>query len=789
MNNNNVNESSSLYDDIRKTQYIQQSSTNPNRVLNNAFPVNIYNNYQKKIEKNINYPASQRYTVAAPFPSDNLLDLKGTNNALGFIPSEPQNKFSTAVKIKKIKNNRDISNKNFSSNTLNSDNFNNNYNNRNKRKPMDEISTNSSQNKSPLNSSADNTQNIFRNKILNKDDIIINNKINKTVNNNALNNNLNNNNKLSKNNVNNKNSINKNINSNIINNNINNKIINNNIINNNMNNNNINKNINNNNQNNNPYKKINNNNIQNNNNKGSSNNSLERTYLQNQFMNRNIAMSSMLKKIQFFERLNKIRRERMKIFENEFQKDTFFMKKDFFDNIFINEPEIDKNCPLTLIFHYIFNPQTEISQYRYQKSFFESIFQLRGDKNIKIIYNPNDLKHVPKYFNDFNYVNNLFNNFNEKELDTFITDIENWQKTFSFELQFVHPLQNNIGQNQIEINDVAKIYFVSPNDLIIDYHSYAENFPLSDSFVSISQYNFHCDIQYDKKNGRFTFKTSAIVYNKLQIINENIIQNVIKKEANNINSVELPVHTWKPLLNIIKDESKKNRAITDRIFKDHIRNTLNKYSKNKPKINYEEEKYENENKIMNINNISMNKNNPQKLQTNSINFNNNENQNINNKEEKSINNPYKNINKNIGKQNKIINISNNNIINNDMRTIIGNNNNILKKVDNKINDFKDENNIKGKIFKEENNIKKNIELNKKINYGNINNNNKEEVENNPYLYYGVLIAFFLFIFKTVLGIESGNISSETFFNVLIIIIIGFMLIKNHIIDNNQQNRI
>ena len=184
----------------------------------------------------------------------------------------------------------------------------------------------------------------------------------------------------------------------------------------------------------------------------------------------------------------------MKICENEFQRETFFMKKDFFDNIFINEQEIDKNCPLTLIFHYIFNPQMEISQYLYQKSFFESIFQLRGDKNIKIIYSPNDLKHVPKYFNDFNYVNNLFNNFNEKELDIFITDIEKWQKTFSFELQFVHPLQNNIGQNQIEINDVAKIYFVTTNDLIVDYHSYAENFPLSDSFVSISQYNFHCDI-------------------------------------------------------------------------------------------------------------------------------------------------------------------------------------------------------------------------------------------------------------------------------------------------------
>ena len=85
-------------------------------------------------------------------------------------------------------------------------------------------------------------------------------------------------------------------------------------------------------------------------------------------------------------------------------------------------------------------------------------------------------------------------------------------------------------------------------------------------------------------------------------------------------------------------------------------------------------------KIKNINNISLNKNCPEKIQTNIINFNNNENQNINDKKEKSINNPYKNINKNIDKQNKTINISNDNIINNDVGTIIGNNNNILKKL-------------------------------------------------------------------------------------------------------------
>ena len=81
----------------------------------------------------------------------------------------------------------------------------------------------------------------------------------------------------------------------------------------------------------------------------------------------------------------------------------------------------------------------------------------------------------------------------------------------------------------------------------------------------------------------------------------------------------------------------------------------------------------------------------------------------------------------------------------------------------------------------ENKLEKNNNLNKK---GYI---NKEEIAQNSFLFYGVLLTFFLFIFKTVLSIEYGNISSETFFNILIIIIIGFMLIKNYILDNNNNN--
>ena len=55
--------------------------------------------------------------------------------------------------------------------------------------------------------------------------------------------------------------------------------------------------------------------------------------------------------------------------------------------------------------------------------------------------------------------------------------------------------------------------------------------------------------------------------------------------------------------------------------------------------------------------------------------------------------------------------------------------------------------------------------------------NKEQI-----LFYGVILSFFIFIFKTVLSIELGTFSLETFFNIIIIIIIGFMLCKNQYIN-------
>ena len=106
---------------------------------------------------------------------------------------------------------------------------------------------------------------------------------------------------------------------------------------------------------------------------------LEDPETKNQFINHNIAVDSMLKDMKFLERLKSISNKRYSLFIKKYQKENYFMEKDQFENIFIDEKNIQIESPLTLIFHHIFNPDIPLSQSG--KNFFETIFIKRGDRN------------------------------------------------------------------------------------------------------------------------------------------------------------------------------------------------------------------------------------------------------------------------------------------------------------------------------------------------------------------------------------------------------------------------
>ena len=305
--------------------------------------------------------------------------------------------------------------------------------------------------------------------------------------------------------------------------------------------------------------------------------------IKNKLLNRSKDIFTMLNEIHFFERLNKATKERMELFEKEFKKGIYFSSKDEFDNIFIDEKDMNITSPLTIIFHYIFNPKKIIINYPHCKSFFETIFTMRGDYNLVLLYDKLDIDKIPKYFNDLDYVNNLFNNYNKIDLDLFLKGIETWSKTFKFQLTFIHPIKKlMIGPNKITIKDVAIVYFISPTDLIVDYHSFCSDFPFAETFVSSTQYRFHCDIKYNKNLGRFNFKTSVIVYNKVNLLRVFSLEDVLKEKAYENNENELLKNTWEPFKKVIIDANQKNEIEMNKIFLKSLKNTIFSYSNRKP---------------------------------------------------------------------------------------------------------------------------------------------------------------------------------------------------------------
>ena len=446
--------------------------------------------------------------------------------------------------------------------------------------------------------------------------------------------------------------------------------------------------------------------------------------MHNQFINNNIANFNMLEKINFFSRLKSISDKRYQEFIQEFKKDYYFLDINEFDNIFINEKDIKINSPLTLIFHYIFNP--EIKQADSGENFFEFIYKKRGDTNYSMEYDKKEIQNIPKYFNNINYVNNLFNNYNEKDLNIFLSEINTWKKTFSFEQKFKYTKH---VIKTMTLRDVATIYFISPLDMIIDYHSYGSDFPMADFFVAISQYRFHCEINFNKIKGKFNFKTSCTVYNTIKLVKQTLLKKYVIYESNVTNQEEIQSNIWPNLKKIIKKEDEENQKINKKIFETYLKNNLNKYSKIKPdeKIYYDFFKNNSDNEPIRSSFINIDS---------GANF---------------------DIISNYNNEFNMYNIINNIKIKESEDNLESKNN--LRKINNKENN-KDKTD---KIKKEENKEKDEKKPKKK------------RIKKRLILKYGAFIIFALYVIKTIVSLSEGYISQEKIFNIFLIFVIGLIL--------------
>ena len=311
--------------------------------------------------------------------------------------------------------------------------------------------------------------------------------------------------------------------------------------------------------------------------------------IKKRIINRNQKIYDMLIDIHFFERLNKATKDRMKKLEKEIKNDTNFTKIEEFDKILMNK----ENCiipPLSILFHYVFNPNTIFNEYPYFKSFLETCLLLRGDYNINILYDKSEIDKIPKYFNDFDYVNNLFNNYSKNDLDLFLRQIDTWYNSFSFELNYIHPIKKlkNVINNKINIKDKINIYFISPTDLIIDYNSYGSDFPFSEIYISNTQYRFHSDIKYNKNIGRFNFKASVFKSNKTTFLSENYLEEQLKIIEDENNKNQIQIYAWGPLNIVYQNGIKNNKIEADNIFVKHLKNSIFDYNYNDDNLKFGE---------------------------------------------------------------------------------------------------------------------------------------------------------------------------------------------------------
>ena len=288
-------------------------------------------------------------------------------------------------------------------------------------------------------------------------------------------------------------------------------------------------------------------------------------------INHNKTIENKLKEIKFFERLKSISDSRFSFFEENYQKDNNFLNESSFENILINEKNLNILSPLTLIFQKIFNPSSNIGEL----NFFQKIFNNEG---YQAYFNESELENIPKFFTDLNYVNNLFNTFDIDELNNFLEEIKTWKNTFTFEQEYIHPIKYFKEKKVINLKKILTVYFISPYDLIIDCNSRSSGIAFSDTVMALNQFKFHCDIKFDNKKGRFRFKTNIKILNSIKMVKNSWIKNTIKEEGKNENDIEIIDNVWIPMKKEILEQDVINQQIMEKIYQKYLNNNLNKYN-------------------------------------------------------------------------------------------------------------------------------------------------------------------------------------------------------------------
>ena len=312
----------------------------------------------------------------------------------------------------------------------------------------------------------------------------------------------------------------------------------------------------------------------------------------NKLTSKSIIIGKILKKMDFFNRLETLHKQRLADFESisidNSNLQAKFKPEHTFKKIYFKEEPIG-NCPTPLIFNSIFNNDVICEELEMNKNFWNSVYESRKDWDI--VYeeipiddggpsndNTGNSPKIPKFFEDTENFLSLFSNIEEDNLNEFLDDISKWPKMFKFSYKFMHPIKKKIvGPDKLSLKEVYTCYFVSPKLFIVEVTCYGYNFPYSENFVTFSQYKFNTNYKFNQNEGIFKFNTSITLMFQIHFVKSCYFSGLIESEGYKESEENLRFGIYEKLRKVLDNQTENFNQHFSKLNDENIRRTTSQF--------------------------------------------------------------------------------------------------------------------------------------------------------------------------------------------------------------------
>ena len=231
---------------------------------------------------------------------------------------------------------------------------------------------------------------------------------------------------------------------------------------------------------------------------------------------------------------------------------------------------LKKPIPINVIYHSLYDQETNCQSSNGKLSFTQHIFSTNKDYDINFDKNTLDNSAAPNFFKmsiEESVKNYMESNNSIKDK---IDDLNNYPKIFEFQYKYQHPIPKPVfmGPKLLSNTDTFKIVFISPICLIIEKKGISEGFSGIDCFYCSIEYKFDMEINEDLTLKKTIYNSYfGINFVKSTWLKSKITSSALEQAEEGFNGIYLPLITKELNLTVkkyIKAAPLKKIALKDK---------------------------------------------------------------------------------------------------------------------------------------------------------------------------------------------------------------------------------